>query len=125
VTAEGYEVCVAGADDLFGGVWFEAAGGDDLVVEDLSQLHGCDWLLAFFEDDVAFDAGFGDVEVGEVEAVELIDEVAVERFGVAVVHAVPGAAGSDACGGAVASPDGGDGFDGCRKKRERFSMEPP
>ena len=70
---------------------------------------GC---LTFFEDDVAFDTWFDDVDVGEVEAVELIDEVAVERVGVAVVHAVPGAAGCDAGGGAVASPNGDDGFEG-------------
>src|SRR5271154_3102591 len=105
VTAEGHEIGVSTLDDSFGGGGFEAAGSDDLAFEDSSELLRSDGRLIFLDNHVASYARLDDVEVGEPESVQLIGEIAEECVRIAVRHAVPSAAGTDAHGDAIASPD--------------------
>ncbi len=73
-------------------VRLEPAGRDDRPLEDLSQLLCSDRPHAFGDQIVALDPGLDEVEIGEVELIEALSDVAEQIPWVTVGHSVERAA---------------------------------
>jgi hypothetical protein len=91
-------------DGRLGGVLLESASGDDFAFEDRPPMFGGDSAPTFANDLTASDPWFNDVEVGEPERIQAFGDIGEERRRIAVRHAVPGPAGADPDGDAIASP---------------------
>src|ERR1700722_3816036 len=86
-------------------VGLEAAGRNDRTLEDLAQLLRGHGLRAFGDQVPTLDPGLDDMEIGELEVVEPLRNIAEEGPRIAVRHPVEGAAGRKADTHPIGAPD--------------------
>src|SRR5271170_3929718 len=83
----------------------KTARGDDLAIENLSKLLGCNGCLPVGDFNVAFDAWFNDMQIGKAKRIQLLSDIGEQRGWITVPHAVPCSCRSNSQGGAIAAED--------------------
>jgi hypothetical protein len=97
-------VSIALVHNRLGSIGFESTRGNDFPFEDLAQLRRRNRCLPIYDEHVAFDLRFNNVEECQSEPVQLLCNVIEECGRVAVRHRVPRYARSNTHSDAIAAP---------------------
>src|SRR6266404_7659066 len=116
MTAERDQVGVAVGHRGLRRIGFKPTRGDDRSVEDFAQLLRGNRTLPFGDQFATLDPRFDDVEIGQLEVVESLGDVAEQSARVAICHAVEGSARRDPDADATGTPDANERLDHLEKE---------